>query len=850
MKKFKQLILSSQWEEAIKYCENLPFLDEKSKNRCKYLIYRHSYFDSLMKQKIEQALNSLRNHLKPISSQSELTMLSSLVAYSDQQELLQQINNIIYSVESQSGLTSKQNISNPNQKVKAEDNVASSDFFSISKDRRDLLCSTVTTQKQTPQNEKNQFILSQANYNKQTFQDSYTYLIHSIWDLIKERKSIPPVNRLNSIVKQAKSYQILKCSVHKSLPNNFSILENHYCRTKGYPNQLASQHRVHEDEVWHVQFSPNGLYAASICKKSTIAIWRIVKQKKHTKSSSSIQGSSSNPAQIKKKTKKQTSKTNSTSTPIQSNQQLLKDNENSPQTQIESTQALQLETCNQVKKKSPIQSNISQSKSYKLKNNEKKLAKKSNKAPQQKSLSKVELELVAKKDLNDNSSVQCFSWNQKGDMIVTSQENKHIIVWKINFEKQTIEQVKNLQDTKVKDKSIISIIFLPEKNDRSQILYTSEDKFIYKWDYQTDKEVSKIECGYDNQSIHLHPNMQDLISVCKQGRISLINLNKKQEVGFFVEKNEIVNANLSSDGSHILLSVLGKEINSLNMWNIETSELEASFGGYKQIDCYLRASMKDEYVAIGDEDGKIFIWHKNIPQKPICIIHNDILYETKIEQFPIGKNGFESCAKQATNNQSEYSNNMELESEKQKSMNLNDPNHKSFDDEIKKTINQVHFNPVYPGMLIAAGDDHTVRLFISDELNYNLPEKFSEKKKFSAIECIKQTFQSLIPNNKLTPNKNNNNQNQIMEEEEGEEEEEIQNKANAERSESSNQLEQEDIECEEEGDDEDEEYQQDCENEEDHLQSQSNTNEEQKLEQEENDTSSNAFFTNNQQNNP
>ncbi|KAL4455504.1 hypothetical protein ABPG74_012656 [Tetrahymena malaccensis] len=847
MKKFKQLILSSQWEEAVKYCENLPFLDEKSKNRCKYLLYRHSYFDNLLKQKIEQALISLRSHLKPISSQSELSTLSSLVAYSDQQELLQQINNIIYSVESQYGSSSKQNILNPNQKVKIEDNVASSDFFSCSsKERRDQLNNqAATTQKQIPLQEKNQLILSQANYNKQTFQDSYTYLIHSIWDLIKERKSIPPVNRLNSIVKQAKSYQILKCPVHKSLPNNYSILENHYCRTKGYPNQLVSQHKVHEDEVWHVQFSPNGLYAASICKKSTIAIWRIVQKKKPTKSSSQIQGNASNPAQIKKKTKKQISKTNSTSTPIQSNQQLLKDStENSPQTQMESTQALQQDLSNQAKKKSPVQLNVSSSKAYKLKSNEKKLTKKSNKTSNSKTLSKVELELVAKKDLNDKSPVQCFSWNQKGDMIVTSQENKHIIIWRINFEKQAIEQVKNLMDTKVRDKSIISIIFLPEKNDRSQILYTSEDKFIYKWDYQTDKEVTKIECGYDNQSIHLHPNMQDLISVCKQGRISLINLNKKQEVGFFVEKNEIVNANLSSDGSHILLSVLGKEVNSLNMWNIETSELEACFVGYKQVDCYLRASMKDEYVAIGDEDGKIFIWHKNIPQKPICIIQNDLLNETKIEQSPIGQNGFENGNQQSSSS----SNNMELENQKQKSANLID--HESFEEEIKKTINQVHFNPVFPGMLIAAGDDHTVRLFISDEINYNLPEKFSEKKKFSAIECIKQTFQSFIPNNKqASSNKNNQNQNQIMEEEEGEEEEEIQNKTYPERSESSNQLEQEDIECEEEGDDEDEEYQQDCENESEHLQGHSNLNEEQKLEQEENDNSSSSFFTNNQQNN-
>ncbi|KAL4502968.1 hypothetical protein ABPG72_014197 [Tetrahymena utriculariae] len=849
MKKFKQFILSSQWEEAIKYCENLPFLDEKSKNRCKYLIYRHSYFDNLLKQKIEQALNALRNYLKPISSQSELSILSSLVAYSDQQELLQQINNIIYSVESQYGSNIKQNVSNPNQKVKTEDNLSISDFFSnSSKDHKDLLSNQVTTQKQSPSQEKNQLITSQATYNKQAFQDSYTYLIHSIWDLIKERKSIPPVNRLNSIVKQAKSYQILKCPVHKSLPNNFSILENHHCRTRGYPNQLVSQHKVHNDEVWHVQFSPNGLYAASICRKSTIAIWRIIKKKKHTKSSSSKEDSTSNSAQVKKKAKKQISKTNSTSTPIQSNQQLLKDSTaNSPQTQMESTQVFQQEVCNLAKKKSPVQSNTLSSKTNKIKNNEKKQAKKSNKLPNSKSLSKVELELVAKKDLNDQSSVQCFSWNQKGDMIVTSQENKHIIVWKINFERQTIEQVKNLTDSKVKDKSIISIIFLPEKNDKSQILYTSEDKYIYKWDYQTDKEVSKIECGYDNQSIHLHPNMQDLISVCKQGRISLINLNKKQEVGFFVEKNEIVNANLSSDGSHILLSVLGKDKNSLNMWNIETSELEARFVGYKQIDCYLRASMKDEYVAIGDEDGKIFIWHKNIPQKPICIIHNDIK-ETKIEQFPIGQNGFENCSKQTPIIQNETSNNMELESQKQNSMNPID--HESFEEEIKKTINQVHFNPVYPGMLIAAGDDHTVRLFISDELNYNLPENFSEKKKFSAIECIKQTFQSLIPNNKSTSSKNNNNQNQIMEEEEGEEEEEIQNKTNAERSESSNQLEQEDIECEEEGDDEDEEYQQDCENEGEHHQGEPNLNEEQKLEQEENNTSSNAFFTNNQQNNP
>lgn len=48
-------------------------------------------------------------------------------------------------------------------------------------------------------------------------------------------------------------------------------------------------------------------------------------------------------------------------------------------------------------------------------------------------------------------------------------------------------------------------------------------------------------------------------------------------------------------------------------------------------------------------------------------------------------------------------------------------------------------------MMIVASDDHTVRLFVSDDVNYKLPEKTSEKKKYSAIETLKQKVQSLIP---------------------------------------------------------------------------------------------------------
>lgn len=197
-----------------------------------------------------------------------------------------------------------------------------------------------------------------------------------------------------------------------------------------------------------------------------------------------------------------------------------------------------------------------------------------------------------------------------------------------------------------------SLLFLPEK---SVLIYASDDELIYMWDYKNNS-VKKIHCEYNNMSIHLHPNNTDLISVSSLGRISIINLQKRQEVAFFEEKDSILNSTLSHSGSHILFNII-TPAHSLRLWNIKTSQLENVFTGFKQTECILKPSIKDNYLAIGKlcitfgsskiafvggEDGKILIWHKLFSQHPVCTIDLSNQNKAKISQNPIKSSSINS----------------------------------------------------------------------------------------------------------------------------------------------------------------------------------------------------------------
>jgi WD40 repeat protein len=104
-------------------------------------------------------------------------------------------------------------------------------------------------------------------------------------------------------------------------------------------------------------------------------------------------------------------------------------------------------------------------------------------------------------------------------------------------------------------------------------------------------------------------------------RISIIEIKKKNEVGFIQEKDLVQSSYISNNSKYILLLVSSKTP-ELHLWSLETLELMNRFVGFKQQNFLLRCCLggqDDAMISCGSEDGNLFIWHRNY-NKPLKIL--------------------------------------------------------------------------------------------------------------------------------------------------------------------------------------------------------------------------------------
>ena len=82
-------------------------------------------------------------------------------------------------------------------------------------------------------------------------------------------------NRLENLLSQALSYQMISCKYHSanfSDLQQFSLVEQHKCVCEDPPS-VCNKTLKDKDEVWNLKFSPDGEKIASVCKKSSMSIW-------------------------------------------------------------------------------------------------------------------------------------------------------------------------------------------------------------------------------------------------------------------------------------------------------------------------------------------------------------------------------------------------------------------------------------------------------------------------------------------------------------------------------------------------------------------------------------------------
>lgn len=83
-----------------------------------------------------------------------------------------------------------------------------------------------------------------------------------------------PPRRLATLFDQARRYQELQCTYHTGIQST-SLLHDHRCQREVFPSVTTHVLAEHTDEVWVVEWSPDGNYLASGGKDHLVIIWKI-----------------------------------------------------------------------------------------------------------------------------------------------------------------------------------------------------------------------------------------------------------------------------------------------------------------------------------------------------------------------------------------------------------------------------------------------------------------------------------------------------------------------------------------------------------------------------------------------
>jgi len=83
-----------------------------------------------------------------------------------------------------------------------------------------------------------------------------------------------PEGRLETLLQQAIEHQKSLCTFHNTTETTYSLLSDHRCGPEQIPSRTVQVLDAHTDEVWHVQWSPDGARLATASADHTAIIWR------------------------------------------------------------------------------------------------------------------------------------------------------------------------------------------------------------------------------------------------------------------------------------------------------------------------------------------------------------------------------------------------------------------------------------------------------------------------------------------------------------------------------------------------------------------------------------------------
>jgi WD40 repeat protein len=84
-----------------------------------------------------------------------------------------------------------------------------------------------------------------------------------------------PERRLEVLVEQALTAQLSAAMFHNRATAAVSLLTDYRAGTEHIPTRTVQVLQEHNDEVWHVAFSPDGTQLASSSKDGTACVWQV-----------------------------------------------------------------------------------------------------------------------------------------------------------------------------------------------------------------------------------------------------------------------------------------------------------------------------------------------------------------------------------------------------------------------------------------------------------------------------------------------------------------------------------------------------------------------------------------------
>ena len=83
-----------------------------------------------------------------------------------------------------------------------------------------------------------------------------------------------PQRRLATLLDQARRYQAMSCMYHLDGAST-TLYTDHECASGQFPTVTTHVLADHTDEVWRIEWSPDGMMLASAGKDRTVVLWQL-----------------------------------------------------------------------------------------------------------------------------------------------------------------------------------------------------------------------------------------------------------------------------------------------------------------------------------------------------------------------------------------------------------------------------------------------------------------------------------------------------------------------------------------------------------------------------------------------